>query len=171
MWMKAGIFLVGLILGYALGLFEIHQFFFNFPKIPDWFLKFYPKISFLSDVAAFEGVILALLIPLSIDIVSKISERYKSDIIINTFESPWWNRLLPAFLLINIVLAIVLRFFIDDKTEITSQWKCVEWMLLIFLVFIAFVVYFVIQRISNFIKNTDYTIDQLFQRAERLLEG
>lgn len=169
MW-KIIIFLFGTIVGYVIGYYKIHLFLSLQQKVLSMFMDFSPEISFLSDVAAFEGVILAILIPLSTDIVSKISERYNSEIIVNTFESPLWNRSLPIVLLINIILAIILRFSMQqDETGIV--FRILAWIILMSLFYIACVVYFVIQRIKNFIKNPKNVIDQLIKQAEASFES
>ncbi len=66
---------------------------------------------FVSDVLAFQTAILVLLIPLSFDVVSRISERYHSEIIISRFQGEWTFVSLVWILGINIALMIILRLF------------------------------------------------------------
>ncbi|GEM_PF-1337338 len=167
-------FLVGLILGYILGIFRVHTFF-SFPKVSinfswlNWFGDVTPNPTFLSDVAAFEAAIIAFLVPLSIEIISKISERYNSDVITRSFESNWENKILPPFLLINIVAAIVLRFLVQDDISSTA-WKILAWVVLIIFIYIAFAIWRVINRIKTFMSDTKSVINQLYEDVEKSIE-
>lgn len=167
-------FLVGLILGYILGILRVHSFF-SFPKISfdfswlSWLGNVTPNPTFLSDVAAFEAAIIAFLVPLSIEIISKISERYNSDVITRSFESNWENKILPPFLLINIVAAIVLRFLVQDDIS-SMAWKILAWIVLIVFVYIAFAIWRVINRIKTFMSDTKSVISQLYEDVEKSIE-
>lgn len=125
--------------------------------------------SFLSDVAAFEAAIIAFLVPLSIEIISKISERYNSDVITRTFNSIWENRILPPFLLINIVAAIVLRFFVRDDID-NIVLKIFAWLVLLVFLGIAIIILRVINKIKLFMSDTQYAINQLYENVERYIE-
>jgi len=70
--------------------------------------KFNFDSNFLSDIAAFEAVIVAIAIPLSFNIVSVISEKYKSEVISKRYTQEWSVKLLPIFLIFNIAIAITL---------------------------------------------------------------
>jgi len=167
-------FLIGFILGYALRIFRVHAFL-DFPKISinfswlNWFGEIRPNPTFLSDVAAFEAVIIAFLVPLSIEIISKISERYNSDVITRSFENNWENKILPPFLLVNIVIAIVLRFFVQDDIG-SVAWKIFAWAILLVFLYIAFAVWQVINRIKTFISDTQSVINQLYEDVEKSIE-
>ena len=171
-WAGIG-FLAGLILGYILGIFKVHTFF-PLPEISinfswlNWFGDVTPNPIFLSDVAAFQAVIIAFLVPLSIEIISKISERYNSDVIIHSFENNWWNKILPPFILVNIAIAIVLRFLVSDDID-TMAWKIIAWIILLIFLFIAFAVWRVIERIKRFMR-AQSVINQLYEDVERSVE-
>jgi len=171
----AGIsFLVGLIFGYILGIFKIHASFpllkvsFNFSWL-NWLGEVTPNPTFLSDVAAFEAVIIAFLVPLSIEIISKISERYNSDVITRSFDNTWENKILPPFLLINIVVAISLRFFVQDDID-SMVWKILAWVVLFIFIGIAFAIWRVINRIKTFMSDTGYVLNQLYEDVEKSIE-
>ena len=66
---------------------------------------------FLTDVLAYQTAILALLIPLSFDVVSRISDRYRSDVIIKRFQKEVPFLGLIAVLVVNITYILALRFF------------------------------------------------------------
>jgi len=128
-----------------------------------------PNPIFLSDVAAFEAAIIAFLVPLSIEIISKISERYNSDVITQVFERQWENRMLAPFLLINAVAAVILRFLVSDDAN-SLAWKLAAWLVLSVFVCIAYAIYRVIVRIKAFMSNTNFVIDQLYRDVEKSLE-
>ncbi|MEQ8193784.1 MAG: hypothetical protein RIB59_04780 [Rhodospirillales bacterium] len=123
-----------------------------------------PSPEFLSDVAAFEAVTIAILIPLSIEIISKLSERYNSEVIIRTFEEYWANKYLPGFLLINIVAVVILRFFAHDYVS-SHIWKISALIILLFFIVIAFVVWRVIRQIRFFMHDTRFILDQLYKNV------
>ncbi len=135
----------------------------------NWLGKINPNPAFLSDVAAFEAVIIAFLVPLSIEIISKISERYNSEVIIRSFENNWANRILPPFLLINIVVAIGLRFFVQDDID-SVAWKVFAWIVLLGFLCIAFAIWRVITRIKTFMSDIQAVIDQLYEDVEKSIE-
>lgn len=118
---------------------------------------------------AFEAAIIAFLIPLSIEIISKISERYNSDVIIRTFENSWENKILPHFLLVNIGIAIILRFLHQGHKILPTE-KILDWTVLMMFIFIAFAILRVIKRTKSFISNTKYILNQLYENIENSLK-
>lgn len=170
----AASFFGGLFLGYILGFFRVHTFFL-LPRISidfswlKWLWQVTPNPTFLSDVAAFEAAIIAFLVPLSIEIISKLSERYNSDVITRSFDSKWENKLLPPFLLINIVAAIVLRFLVQDDISSTA-WKIFAWLILLIFICIAIAIWRVITRIKAVMSDTKSVIAQLYEDIENSIE-
>jgi len=169
-------FLVWLVLGYLLGFFKIHTLLTFLPRISfdpswlSWLGQITPKPTFLSDVAAFEATIIAFLVPLSIEIISKISERYNADVITRSFDNTWENKILPPFLLINIVAAILLRFFVQDDIN-SVIWKVLAWIVLLVVMYIAFAIWRVINRIKTFMSDTKSVINQLYEDVEKSIES
>ena len=166
-------FLIGLLLGYLLGLLRVHIFLINI--LPNfsvnlswlkWIGDINPNPTFLSEIAAFEAAIIAFLVPLSIDIISKLSERYNSNVINRSFEDNWGNKILPIFLLINIVGAIILRFIVADDIN-SLWWKISSWIMLLLFIYIAFEILRVINRIKKFMSNIESIVDELFKNAEK----
>lgn len=167
-------FILGVILGYIAGYYRALQYILNirFTRISldfSWLSNVTPNPTFLSDVAAFEAAIIAFLVPLSIEIISKISERYNSDVIIRTFERHWANRILAPFLLLNIVAAVILRFLVVDSADSTI-WKIIGWMMLVIFVGVAYAIWRVINRIKVFISNTKSVINELYRNVEESLQ-
>lgn len=66
---------------------------------------------FYKESLAFNIAILALLVPLSSDIVSRITERYKSDIIIKKFLEEIIFKSQVVVLFINIIYLFIVIFF------------------------------------------------------------
>lgn len=131
--------------------------------------SFTPEPSFLSDIAAFEAVIIGLAIPLSIEIVSRISERYQSEVISKQFIQEWEIKWLPKFLMVNIVLAIVLRFFEQDG-QASTMWKISAWIILVLFLVIAIIFIKFIKKLENYMTNTDFILERLYGEAEKLLK-
>lgn len=165
---------IGVFVGFYLGSSTIGSTIFSwFSQITIFFLNIFdsitvsPDLTFLSDIAAFESGIVAFLLPLSIEIITKLSERYQSDVITRDFEDNITIKSLPLALVINIVLAIILRFCFahDSYEELSLIWKILIWASLIFFIIIAFLILNVINRIKNYMRDTNFVLDQLYERG------
>ena len=169
-------YFVVFISGYLYGLLKVHKSFLENlkkHKLHDTFLKIIninPDPAFLSDIIAFETVIVALLIPLSIEIISRISERYNSDVLIYVFQRQWRYKILPRLLLFNIVALIVLKFFMKEDYTNTLVWKAIAWFMLLIFICIAFIVWRVIKYIIKFVSDTNYVLNRLYQDAKKSLD-
>jgi hypothetical protein len=128
-----------------------------------------PTSNFLSDIAAFETGVIALAIPLSFDIVSRISERYQSEVITKRFIRAWEIKWLPILLIFNIITAVILRFFVDDNPT-SGLWKLLAW--LTFFVFLIVVValfsFFIL--LKKYMTDMEFILRELFDEAEELLK-
>lgn len=69
-----------------------------------------PDVGIISDIIAVEIAVFAFFIPLSAEMVSKVSERYHSDVVSNLYSTGIANRILPWLLFVSLVFAILLRF-------------------------------------------------------------
>lgn len=170
---------VGFLCGYVLGYshffdnktFDLLSLFFkNIHLLKEWFLRFHPSPDFLSDIAAFEAAVIAFLIPLSIEIISKVSERYESEITTEVFEKRPSNRLLPYLLMFNILLAVVLRFFVNTQNGSSHLVMIASWVTLIFFIIIAFMILQVIRNIKKFMTNKKFIIQELINDAKKSIE-
>lgn len=131
--------------------------------------NFTPAPEFLSDVAAFEAVVIALAVPLSFEIVSRISERYQSEVITKQFIQEWEIKWLPRFLMINIILAVALRFFVQDNTS-SGLWAICAWIALAGFLFIAVILLKFIRKLKIYMTDTEQVLDKFYQNAEKLFE-
>jgi hypothetical protein len=131
--------------------------------------NFTPAPEFLSDVAAFEAVVIALAVPLSFEIVSRISERYQSEVITKQFIQEWEIKWLPIFLMINIILAVALRFFVQDNSS-SGLWAIYAWIALAGFLFIAVILLKFIRKLKIYMTDTEQVLDKFYQNAEKLFE-
>lgn len=130
---------------------------------------FNPDPTFLSDVAAVEAVVIAIAIPLSFEIISRISERYQSEVISNRFAQSWTVIWLPRFLILNIILAVSLRFFINDNPS-SGLWKYLAWVTFVGFLLIAVTFLKFILRLSHYMTDTRFTLEELYNEAENFFE-
>jgi len=133
-------------------------------------INFTPTPDFLSDVATFEAVVIGLAIPLSFEIVSRISERYQSEVITKKFIQNWEIKWLPVFLIANIVMAIALRFFVHDNL-VWIMWKILAWITFIGFLFIAGIFLFkFLPKLKRYMTDTNFILNEFFNEAEKLLK-
>jgi len=133
--------------------------------------KFNFDSNFLSDIAAFEAVIVAIAIPLSFNIVSVISEKYKSEVISKRYTQEWSVKLLPIFLIFNIAIAITLRFF-DKQGSSLIIWKIFN--LVAFILFIIITLILLnkfIPRLRCYMEGPKFILSELSDEAENLLRN
>jgi len=166
----ANVFFIYALIKYVLG--------YNFLNIPiretiilvyNSFITFTPTPNFLSSIAGFEAVIIAFAIPLSFEIVSRISERYQSEVISKRFIQDWIINWLPIILIANIVLAVSLRFFVQTSPS-AIIWKVFAWITFIGFIFVAFILFKFLGRLKRYITDTEFVLRELFDEAERLLK-
>ena len=101
--------------------------------------------------------------------VTRISERYKSEIISNKFLKHWDFYLLLILVIVNILFSVCLRFLITDMIN-SPIWIILQWVLLfIFLLLIAVFVKFFL-RILKIISNPNYILNLLYKDAEKIFK-
>jgi hypothetical protein len=139
-------------------------------EILKFIIHFTPTQNFLSDIAAFEAIAIGLAIPLSFEIVSRVSERYQSEVITKKFFQNWEIKLLPIFLILNIISAIALRFFVPDNPAGTT-WKISAWTTFTGFLFIAGIFLFkFLPKLKHYMTDTDFILNNLFNEAEELFK-
>lgn len=170
-------FIIGATTGYILGYNNIGlkdlNFFKNFLSNSgnsiSSILSITPTPDFLSDIAAFEAVVIALAVPLSFEIVSRISERYQSEVITKQFIQEWEIKWLPGFLIINIFLAIGLRFFVQGEPS-SGAWKILAWITFVSFLVIAMILFKFITKLKSYMTDTEFILKRLYDEAEKLLK-
>lgn len=120
--------------------------------------------AFLSDIAAFEGVVIGILLPLAWDAISRSADKY-GDIIIARFREHLPTRvLLPSFVL-HIVLAIATRLISTESNLAYPSSKV--WGLFLFVWFIANLFIFIqyLHLLHTYTFNIKEVVDRLFEDA------
>lgn len=134
----------------------------------DEFIKFVPQKDFLSDIIAVQAAIIAIAIPISFDVISRISERYKSSVIIEQFNQQWQVKVLPLLLIFNIALSVSLKFFITNNPksllEIVLLWLAFCCFLGILLILVSF-----FQTVKNYSVNTSYLLKKIYKDIDKNL--
>ncbi|MBD2693509.1 hypothetical protein [Anabaena catenula] len=167
-------FLTGMSLGTLLGLFKypvisnISFIFYWIQSCLNWIISLSPNTSFLSDIVAFQGAIIAIAIPLSLEIISRISERYNSGVITKKFSQESEIKLLPILLTIDIIAAIILKFFIPADS-ISGYWKIIAWITFIVFIFTIYILYKFFATLRRYITDTNFLLDELFNDIEKSL--
>lgn len=164
--------LISVLIGIYIGYFLSAKFSLNHLgnlSVIRFFISVTPNPKFLSDVAAFQAVILAFLLPLSIEIISRLSERYKSEVVSSLFKNRWENILFPYVLIFNIILAIVMRFFVDDNFN-NGLTLFLAWLVLLVFLFNAYLTFRVVAITKSMISDTKILLGLLFKKVEDYLE-
>lgn len=178
-------FALGLTSGFWLGLIRLHSKFSenvpihieafrlwtkqDYTLLWNSFSSFTPRIDFLSDVVAFQGAVIAIAYPLSLEIVSRISERYSSNVITRKFLSEWSVRLLPCLLIANVIIAVSLKFFYTGALSLLFPkilaWLAISLFLLSTILLIAF-----FKTIRDYATNSQYLINQLLIDMKEMIK-
>ena len=162
--------LILLIIIYFFGVYHfILRIFQNLLIIKDpisWFEKFSPNLQALSLIITFEAAVVAILIPLSLEMISKISERYKSKIITNLFMSHNVIKCLPFLLIINIIICISLKIFVNEGITLSNPIKIIALFIFILFLIIAFYLLLFIEKLKKYLTQDDFIIKNLFKEVD-----
>ena len=173
-----GYLILSMVISYGLGLLRIHEGIshdWGFTKLKHWlmqvfsfFISFSPSFGFVSDVIAYQAAIIAIAIPLSLEIISRISERYQSGVITKEFNRQWQIKFLPSLVIANALLGVTFNFLVDSKVD-TGWEKILAW--LIFLLFIAtnFLFFSFFKKLSQYATKTKFLLDRLFDDLTQVL--
>ena len=179
-WLGVLAFSVGFLAGYILGLLRLHDRVIDraavlpigweaFRAPFDWISAMPVSVNFLSDIAAFEAAVIAFLIPLSLEMVARISERYQSEVVLKPFEDEFENRYLLILLLINASLAIFLRFFVTEDV-ISGALRVLAVLVLVVFVVTAWMIFQFIHKLKKYMTDTDFLMNKLFENAQRAID-
>lgn len=125
--------------------------------------------SFLSDVTAFNVAIFALWIPLTIEIITRISDRYKSEVIVTAFERKPINRYLVKILMLNLILAVGLRFSITGNT-LTITEEMTSWVVMVLFLVSCGMLLKSISILKTFAYKTDYVLQELIDDVKKIFK-
>jgi len=143
--------------------------FINFDLIKTLGALFNPRPHFLSDIAGILAVILSISTPLSIDLIIRLSDRYGSDTISEYIQKRFIMGLIPALAIINIFIAIILRFFVNDETS-NFIWKLSAFILLISFIFTIIMFYRFLFLQIKLLRSTKTILKELDDEAKAFFE-
>ncbi|MBU1617099.1 MAG: hypothetical protein KKF06_04925 [Candidatus Margulisbacteria bacterium] len=134
----------------------------------DKIAKYSPNSGFLSDIAMVEGVIIGIAIPLSYEIIARLSDRYNSDVITRKFRDKPEIKYLPCFLAINLLVIVVIKF-IEGTGIYHKMWAPIAWGLLIgFIIIAAWLLRFFHLLVMH--ADPDYILRELSEDANNALQ-
>jgi len=136
------------IIGY---IFRINIFIFLLgiiKKILYFFSNLVPDSAFLSDIATFEGILIGVTIPISLQVVSWTVDRYKDKEIAQFFIKEPLYKIQYLLLLPNIAIAIFLRLI--NMSNLIFLGFIFIWLIINMIIFYKFV-----RLIEQYITNTD----------------
>ncbi len=168
-------FSLGLTLGYWLDLIRLHSRIAEkvliqaYTFISNSFSSFTPDVAFLSDIIAFQGAVIAIAYPLSLEIVSRISERYSSNVIIEKFSNEWIVKALPYLIITNVIIAASLKFFYVGELSILLP-KILAWLTIIIFILSTILLIIFFNILKSYAVNSKHLIDQLLIDMKELIK-
>lgn len=133
------------------------------------FVTIVPDSLFLLAAAGFLGVIMAFLVPLSVEIISKVSAKYNSDIIVRLYQRSFINRIFTNLLLFTLAAMITTRFFISPEFIHSLLGKAIMWFLLALSIIITALIGYLIKRMNRFISDDSMPLKILYTDVQRAL--
>lgn len=139
----------------------------------DWIIFFFgnfnPSTNFLSDIAAFEAVVIGIAIPLSFNMVSRISERYQSEVIAKQFFREIEVKILPYLLMVNICIVISLRFLFPNEAKLIYQ-KVLIWISVGAFLVVAVILLKFVNKLRRYIIDIEFVLGKLKNDAEKIFK-
>ncbi len=127
-----------------------------------------PQQDFIKDIFLAYITILSFGIPLSFEIVSRISERFESDIIYDLYSKNEKVNILSVALIINVFLLILLEFCL--KIHKGPCWEIFAWFFFCSFIFITIYSIKVVYLLNRMTRNTEALLDMLFEDVENALK-
>lgn len=120
-------------------------------------------LAFVTDIGVFSGVILGVAIPLAYGVVSRISEKYNSDVISSLFANRLDVKFFPFILVTNIVVAVFLRYLghLESDWGANELFHCL--LLISFLISVVWTLQFI--HVLSQHSNPDYIVGKLLSRV------
>jgi hypothetical protein len=175
-----GNFIFGLLAGYGLGILRVHEKILHSVEFSQsenlWaqtieFLSqiiwkplesFSPSLGFASDVIAYQAAIVAITIPVSLEIISRVSERYQSGAVAREFSKQWQLKTLLVLIFTDALLGVTLKFFlVSEKIEMTA-WKVVAWIVFIFFIATNIVLLAFFRSLRQYVTSAKFLLDHFF---------
>ena len=134
----------------------------NVNKVLAFFSNLAPDSTFLSDIAAFEGILIGVAIPISLQVVSRTVDRYKDQEIAQFFIKEPLYKIQYLLLLPNIAIVIFLRFL--NISNLIFLWFIFLWLILNMIIFYKFV-----RLVEQYITNTDKLLLRKLKRHVEII--
>lgn len=119
-------------------------------KLVTFLINYTPSSDFLSDALAFEGILIGVTIPISLQVVSGMAERYRDQEIAKIFIDELLYRAQYILFFLNIGSSIFVKFW-NGATIPTF----VLWILFLWFIGNIIVFYIFIRLVEQYITNTD----------------
>jgi len=133
-------------------------------KLINFIIKLAPTPDFLSDIVASEGILIGVSIPISLQVVSWVVDRYRDQEIAQFFVKEPLYRAQYLLFLHSIIIAILLRFLNISNSLIL-------WLIFFWLVINIFFFYKFIRLVEQYATNTDkLLLRKLKHYVEDILE-
>lgn len=124
-------------------------------SICKYLTNFHPGVEFLSDIATFEGILIGITIPISLQIVTWTVDRYRDNEIAKFFIKESLYKFQFISLFPNILIAILLRFLNIDNSLV---YFIILWFIFLWLVINIIIFVFFIKLVEGYVTNTDTII-------------
>ncbi len=123
--------------------------------------------AFISDINTFNVAVIVFWIPFSIQIITRISDRYKSAVIIRAFEKNWLNRWLLKFAFGNLILGTTLRIFMIDG-NLSNIEKFLSSLVWLFFMFTLLILFLLVKTIITYSYKTDIVLQGLIDDIQKI---
>ena len=92
------------------------------------------------------------------------------EVISKRFIREWPIKLLPIFLILNILIAVTLKFFMPNNPT-TTVWQYLAWITFAGFFIIALIFLFgFIAKLKRYMTDPEFVLDNLFNEAEKALK-
>lgn len=118
-------------------------------------MRIEPNGKYLTIAGSFGITILAIAIPLSIDAIGRLSNRYQSNIITRLFNEEKENIRLKFTTFILVVLVLIISFFSPEE-NIGLIWKLIYIFTFILNTYIIFLLYKFFKKLTMYFIDTRY---------------
>jgi len=129
-----------------------------------------PNSSFLQSVIAFEAAIMGIAYPVTLDIVSRISDRYESNVIGERFSEEVFIKLLPPVALGHIVFSCLLLFFIKNEDALNITQTLLLWSDFLSFIFVILLFIQFLMTARKYVVSREVLIKDLLKDLDEFLK-
>lgn len=129
-----------------------------------------PNFEVVKDISAFLGVLFALALPISFEIVSRIAERFSSESVAKLFASHFIVAVLPYWLILAVIFSLASSFAAPWLDVNPMLKKILAWLVLEYLVLLSLMTLFFSYRVHEFATNSEAILKELMESARKQLK-